>query len=218
MLLPRFAPWLVGLAAGAAVLLMALVLDDGDTDPGGGGGGGGDLPPVDPYAPWETTQPGQCDPTPKPGVLAFRKWVLGRWGQAEGTAAHPTPQNISRDCAIGPNSEHPSEHHEGRAWDLMTKSIEHGQAIVDALLAPDPATGEPHALARRAGVMYLIWNHQMWRAYPWQGAPAGSWGPYTKGEAASPHVDHIHFSFSRAGAAGETSLYPMIDSGQAPNA
>lgn len=199
------AVWLAGALVAGAGLGLWLVRKVLPVPEDEGEGGSSSSSPVDPYAPWETTQPGECDPTPKPGVLLFRQWVLSKWGE------HPkSPQNIVRDCAIGPNSEHPSEHHEGRAWDLMTNGLEHGQAIVDALLAPDPETGEPHALARRAGIMYLIWNHQMWRAYPWQGAPSGTWAPYTKGEAASPHVDHIHFSFGRAGAAGETSLYDQI--------
>lgn len=209
--IPSWAPW-SALGAAIAAALFYAVRPPGGGGPvwegGGGFGGGGPSPdgpsgPVDPYAPWETTKEGDCDPTPKPGVLAFRKWILAKFGQAP-----KAPQNIIRDCAIGG----PSEHKEGRGWDIMTNSIDHGQSIVDFLMAPDPVTGEPHALARRAGIMYAIWDHKMWRAYPWQGQPSGSWEPYTKGEAASPHTDHIHFSFSWAGAKGETSLYPWLAS------
>lgn len=149
--------------------------------------------PMDPYALHEPAT--TFDPEPKPGTRAFRRFVLDRWGERPGS-----PENIGR----WDRTDRPSEHHEGRAWDLMVTSPEHGQAVVDALLAIDPETGEPHALARRAGVMYLIWNRRMWRAYPWQGAPAGSWAPYG-GE--NPHTDHVHISLSRAGGAGETSLY-----------
>lgn len=197
---------LAGVGAFVAALLASRVVKDGGVASPFGPPDPFEGAPVDPYAPWETTKEGDCDPTPKPGVLAFREWVLGKWGQKPGS-----PQNIIRDCSIGS----PSEHKEGRAWDIMTNSIEHGQSIVDALMAPDPVSGEPHALARRAGIMYLIWDHKMWRAYPWQGKPAGDWEEYTKGEAASPHTDHIHFSFSKAGAAGETSLYPALAKGQA---
>lgn len=152
--------------------------------------------PVDPYAPHEPAT--GFDPTPKEGAKAFRAWALKMWGERPGS-----PENIGRWDRV----EKPSEHHEGRAWDLMVRDKAHGQEVVDALLAPDPTTGEPHALARRAGIMYLIWNRQMWRAYPWAGAPAGTWSPYG-GE--NPHIDHIHFSFSRDGGAGETTLYRMI--------
>jgi hypothetical protein len=153
-------------------------------------------PPVDEYAPRESAT--GFDPTPKPGTKAFRAWAIRTWGERPGS-----PENIGR----WDRTDKPSEHHEGRAWDLMTRDKAHGQAVVDALLAPDPTTGEPHALARRAGIMYLIWNKQMWRAYPWQGAPSGSWSPYS---GASTHEDHVHFSFSRRGGEGETTLYQMI--------
>lgn len=191
-----------GLAALGAMLLYArkTSTSSGGGTPASSFGGR----PVDPYAPQETNQPGVCDPTAKPGVLLFRQWAIATWGERPGS-----PQNIVRDCAIGGQSEHK----EGRAWDLMTNSIEHGQTIVNALNAPDPVTGEPDALARRAGVMYMIWNHRMWRAYPHGGAPSGTWSDYTGGEAASPHTDHVHFSFSKAGAAGETSLYDALRAG-----
>jgi hypothetical protein len=192
----------IGLAIAAAlgVLLVARKVSDGGdgslfgpSDPYGG-------KPVDPYAPQETNHPGACDPVAKPGVLLFRQWALSKWGERPGS-----PQNIVRECTEGK-----SEHEQGRAWDLMTTSIDHGQSIVDALNAPDPVTGEPDALARRAGLMYMIWNKHMWRSYPHGGLPSGAWDVYTGGEAASPHVDHIHFSFSKAGADGETSLYDRI--------
>jgi hypothetical protein len=195
-----FALWLVG---------KLLPLDE---EGAGGGSSSSPSSPVDPYAPQQTDHPGACDPSAKPGVLMFRQWAIQKWGQAPGTAAHPTPQNIVRGCDKGT-----SEHEQGRAWDMMTTGLAHGQAVVDALTAPDPATGEPDALARRAGIMYMIWDHRMWRAYPHAGLPSGSWAPYTGGEAASPHTDHIHFSFSKAGADGLTSLYDQLREEQ-PNA
>lgn len=185
---------LAAAGAGLAALLVARKVSDG-----GGVFSSSPSSPVDPYAPQETNHPGVCDPVAKPGVLAFRQWALGKWGERPGS-----PQNIVRACSGGT-----SEHEQGRAWDLMTNSIEHGQGIVDALLAPEG--DEPNALARRAGLMYVIWNKQMWRAYPHGGLPSGSWAPYTGGESA--HTDHIHFSFSKAGADGQTSLYGMIGSG-----
>lgn len=211
--IPSWAPWgVLGALLGFGVL-WAWKLPEGESGGGGFGGGepGGGDPfggrPVEPYAPMETNQPGVCDPVAKPGVLLFRKWALGKWGEKPGS-----PQNIVRSCDVGGQSEHK----EGRGWDLMTNSIDHGQAIVDALLAPDAVTGEPHGLARRAGIMYLIWDHKMWRAYAHSGHPQGDWQPYTGGEAASAHTDHIHFSFSKAGAAGTTSLYDMIRAQEEP--
>lgn len=196
----RVKKYLLGAAAALAALLAVRRVREGA---GGSSGSSSFSEPVDAYAARDPAS--GCSPTPKPGVLAFRRWALDKWGERPGS-----PQNISREC-----SDDPSEHSEGRAWDLMTNSIAHGDEIVDALLAPDPETGEPDALARRAGIMYLIWNKKMWRAYPHAGQPSGSWAPYS---GASPHTDHVHISFSRAGAAGETSLYRQIGLGVEGNA
>ena len=202
--IPVWAPWgALGVLAGMA-LLWAVKPPEGE---GGGGGWGGSGPtgpdpfagiPVDPYASLEPED--ACDPVAKPGVLLFRQWILDKFGQKPGS-----PQNILRDCSIGGASGHK----QGKAWDIMTNSIEHGQKIVDLLTAPGPG-GEPDALARRAGIRYMIWDKRMWRAYPYEGNPSGAWAPYTKGEAASPHTDHIHFSFSKDGADGKTSLYDVL--------
>lgn len=170
---------------------MVKAIEEDDYDPTQGAG------PVDPYAPSEPTGPGVCSPTVKPGVKLFRRWVTERWGEHPGS-----PENILRDCKVGG----PSEHWEGRAWDWMIPSPEAAQAFLGELLATS-AEGEPHAIARRAGVMYLIYNRRMWRAYPHLGAPSGSWSAYT---GPNPHTDHVHLSFSRAGANGTTSFYPWL--------
>lgn len=207
--LPSWAPWAAVGAALAALVAYAWKPPEGGSQGGGGSFWGPPDPfggrPVDPYAPQQTNHPGACDPVAKEGVKLFRQWAIDRWGERPGS-----PQNIVRQCAEGK-----SEHEQGRAWDMMTNSIEHGQSVIDALTAPDPISGEPNALMRRAGVMYAIWNHQMWRSYPHGSLPAGSWDVYTGGEAASPHVDHIHFSFSIDGADGLTSLYDAIRAGTA---
>jgi hypothetical protein len=67
------------------------------------------------------------------------------------------------------------------------------------LLAPDEL-GNDGAMARRLGVMYVIWDSRIWRSYQ----AARGWQPYS---GASPHTDHVHLSFSWAGALGETSYW-----------
>jgi len=192
----RWLPWLVGAAGAAVGLTVASVLSRDDRAAGGAG-------PVDPYAPDDPTR--AVDLTAKPGVRLFRAWVTGRWGERTGS-----PENILRDGANAGTPSNPwSEHHEGRAWDWMLPGpdpLAAGQALVDELLATS-AEGDPHAIARRAGIQYLIFNRRMWRAYPHAGAPAGTWSDY---HGASPHTDHVHVSFSRAGARGATSLYPWL--------
>lgn len=144
-------------------------------------------PPIDDYAPKEPIQPGSCDMTAKPGVVQFRQWVISRYGERPGS-----PQNIVADCGVA-RTVGASEHWEGRAWDWMIPDAASAQRLIADL------TANGDELARRAGIMYMIHNRQMWRAYE----PRG-WSSYT---GPDPHTDHIHFSFSWDGARGKTSLY-----------
>jgi hypothetical protein len=150
-----------------------------------------DGPEIEGYARYE----GQatCDPAAKPGTLALRNLLLARYPMT-GSGG------ISRACEIGGKSEHK----EGRAFDWGANVGNAAQrAAVDDflrfLLATD-SYGHQHALARRMGVMYVIWNQHIWHAYR---ADLG-WQPYT---GTSPHTDHVHISLSWAGARAETSYY-----------
>jgi peptidoglycan hydrolase-like protein with peptidoglycan-binding domain len=133
-----------------------------------------------------------CDPTAKPGVVSFAA-LLSTHYKLGGAAG------IIRNCNSGV-----TEHSEGRAWDwMLNASRPHEKAVADAvtawLSAPD-AQGRPGAMARRFGIMYIIWNKKMWRAYD----PGRGWAAYT---GSSPHTDHVHFSFSWDGAYGRTSWW-----------
>ena len=134
-----------------------------------------------------------CDPTAKPGTLALRNLLLARYPSTGSSG-------ISRACDIGGRSEHK----EGRAFDWRANVTNATQkAAVDDFVAALFATdsyGHQHALARRMGVMYVIWNRQMWSAYS---AGAG-WRPYN---GSSPHTDHVHISLSWAGARAQTSFW-----------
>jgi peptidoglycan hydrolase-like protein with peptidoglycan-binding domain len=133
-----------------------------------------------------------CDPVAKPGVLAFAALMTSYYhvGNTGG---------ITRNCNSGL-----TEHSEGRAWDWMLSVNDPTQkAIADSvtawLSAPD-AQGRPGAMARRFGIMYIIWNRRIWGTY----APQRGWAPYN---GAVPHTDHIHFSFSWDGAYQRTSWW-----------
>ena len=129
----------------------------------------------------------------QPGVAAFRAELLDAFPVT-------TDLGIKRACGSGGKSEHK----EGRAWDWGVKSWVSsqkaiGDGVVAALIDTDDC-GQEHALARRLGIMYMIWNEHVWRAYkPWLG-----WQPYT---GSNPHTDHVHFSFSWPGALQETSYW-----------
>ncbi|GAB2747610.1 hypothetical protein GCM10027039_01540 [Terrabacter koreensis] len=148
---------------------------------------------LDVYVPYQ----GQtvCDPVARPGVLAFARLMTSHYGMGS-TAL------IGRTCGSGP-----SEHYDGRAWDWMLRVDNPAQeavaqSVLSWLTAPD-ANGVQGAMARRFGIMYIIHNRKMWRAY----ATDRGWAPYT---GVSPHTDHIHFSFNYDGAAGRTSWWTGV--------
>ena len=152
---------------------------------------------VSPGAAIEALSPYQgqtaCEPIARPGVERFRDLVL---------AAYPGTTNagIVRACSSGGTSEHK----EGRAWDWRADADDPIQAaqvadLMQWLLAPDEH-GNSAAMARRLGVMYVIWDAQVWKSYQ----AARGWQPYS---GSSPHTDHVHLSFSWAGALGETSYW-----------
>lgn len=146
---------------------------------------------IDDYARYEGQT--ECLSAEQPGVREFRDLVM---------QAYPNTGrgNILRNCNVGGRSEHK----EGRAWDWGVHVDNPSQKaaadeLVNWLLATDEH-GNRHAMARRFGIMYIIWNRQVWSAY----RPEQGWQPYT---GASPHIDHVHFSFSWAGARRQTSYF-----------
>jgi Putative peptidoglycan binding domain len=129
-----------------------------------------------------------CNPVMLPGVSRLRDLALATYRQGY-------DGGITRSCVTGGSSEHK----EGRAWDWMLNVNNTGQrnAAANFLGWLTAANG---AQARRLGVMYVIYNRKMWRAYD----TGRGWTAYS---GASPHTDHIHLSFTWAGARGRTSFW-----------
>lgn len=128
-----------------------------------------------------------CDPDAKPGVLAFSKLVL---------ATYPCTRSggIVRACSVGGRSEHK----EGRAWDWMVAAGSTAAATLIHWLLAD--RGGNDSMARRLGIMYMVFDRRIWKSYE---ADRG-WQHYS---GSNPHTDHIHFSFSWAGARKQTSFW-----------
>lgn len=144
------------------------------------------MPYIDGYQPYQGQS--TCDPTAKPGVVEFRNLLNFWFGQ------HAS--GIVRACSSGGQSEHK----EGRALDYMVNASDPtALKILAWVLGPDEY-GNAHAFGRRFGLMYIIHNHKMFRFYH----PEWGWQPYT---GSNPHTDHIHFSFSWAGARKQTSWW-----------
>src|SRR5579885_1290330 len=118
---------------------------------------------LSPYQPQTT-----CAPIARTGVIKFRALVLATY---KGTG----DSGIIRACSVGGRSEHK----EGRAWDWRV-SVKNATQVkqVNALFAWLFATdghGNRYAMARRLGVMYVIWNKKIWGAY----AASSGWRPYS---------------------------------------
>jgi hypothetical protein len=151
---------------------------------------------IDAYAAFDGQN--SCDPAPQPGVLAVKNLLVSAYGWH--------PWGIGRDCAVGPQSEHK----EGRALDFGFNYFDNVQrAEAERLLAWLLSTdryGNENAVARRLGIMYVIWDDRIWKAYQ---ASAGwqDYGPCGGTTGRSCHRDHIHFSFSRAGARALTTWW-----------
>lgn len=138
-----------------------------------------------------------CDPAnsyDKPGPVALRNLLNATYGSI--------PTGVTRAC-----DGSSSEHHEGRALDWMAdyRNLDYrpkAEAVMNWMRATDTA-GNANAVARRMGVEYWIYNSQMY----------GSWNnfnptPYACGtNPTACHVDHIHFSFTWAGAYKQTSFW-----------
>jgi hypothetical protein len=147
-----------------------------------------------------------CDPTPRPGATALRDLLVSTYG--------PATVYIPRAC-----SGSVSEHFDGRAVDWMRTVRNATQkamadTFVNWLLAP-AADGTPHEMARRLGIMYIIWNNRMIRMYdPGRGWTdyKGCLDPSRQGTSldTSCHRDHVHLSMSWDGAAKATSWWTGV--------
>jgi hypothetical protein len=146
---------------------------------------------IEGYAPYQPQT--TCVATAQPGVAAWRDQLLR-------TYTFSRSLGIVRGCNVGGRSEHK----EGRAldWGVNVTNAREATAaneVLAWLLATDKY-GNKHAMARRLGIQYIIWNRRIWGSY---NASQG-WRAYT---GASPHTDHVHFSFSWAGAKKTTSYW-----------
>jgi hypothetical protein len=152
----------------------------------------GSLGAIDAYATYDPQR--TCDPSPERGAVLLAELLLDA---VPGT----TNLGIARPCHLGPTSEHK----EGRAFDWGVRP-QHA-AAVDEVLARLLATdddGNAHALARRMGIMYVIWDGAIWASYH----PHVGWRPY---RGPDRHTDHVHLSLSRDGGLGRTSFWRASD-------
>jgi hypothetical protein len=156
--------------------------------------------PVEDYASYDPQT--RCTHEPRAGTVALGEWLVATYGGAGGA--------VNRPCS-DPGT---SEHKDGRAVDWLLNADDPAdrklaRRFLKAAFATD-AEGNPDALARRMGIMYIIWKDRFYAAY-------GEFRPesYLSSSCRSKrrcsktlrHRDHMHISLSKPGAKGLTSFY-----------
>ena len=139
-----------------------------------------------------------CDPVSRTGTRALGQLLVRTYPGTSFGGIRP--------CGADGGTS-PSEHYEGRAVDWMVDSRVPAQnaeadAAIAWLLATD-AAGNKYAMARRLGVMYIIWNKRIFGLY----RPADGWRPYSCSGVTACHQDHVHISLTWNGATGRTSFW-----------
>jgi peptidoglycan hydrolase-like protein with peptidoglycan-binding domain len=142
-----------------------------------------------------------CDPIMKPGSAALGRLLVRTYPGTSFSSTTPCGSSLGT-----------SEHYEGRAIDWMNSvrnptQAAQGAAVIRWLFAKD-AAGHSYANMRRLGIMYLIWNNQIWGAWDgkWKAYSTCSSHPQVSWDSTC-HRNHIHFSLSWAGAWARTSFW-----------
>lgn len=99
--------------------------------------------------------------------------------------------------------------------------------MIDAL-EPEPRARADELIAwllandaemfRRVGLRYLIWDKKLFTSRSARWAPYDGFsaqGTCPSPPCRNPHTNHVHFSFGKPGAAGETSFFKWLESGDA---
>lgn len=187
-----------------ATLLLAIAL------PLGLVGGASAEVAIEDYADYDPQT--NCHPAAREGTLRLAAWLERRFDDTHASTK-------GRRCRVGGTSEHK----EGRAIDWVLDATKRrdrlkAKAFLAALRAAD-GEGNEDALARRMGVMYVIWNDHMFPAYDRfqrRDYLSSSCKTVRKCSPTLRHRDHLHISLSRPGGKGLTSWYVMQAGGTSP--
>jgi len=183
----------------AAALALACLTGPVAVADSGGGSDSATLP-VEGYASYDPQR--KCRKKPRKGTVALGAYLVATYGGGGGA--------VNRPCT----GSSTSEHKDGRAidWTLNANrkaDRKRARAFLKAAFATD-ADGNPHALARRMGIMYIIWKDHFYPAYrefrrePYLSSACRSRKKCSK---TLRHRDHMHISLSRPGSRGRTSFY-----------
>jgi hypothetical protein len=144
-----------------------------------------------------------CTKSARPGTVALATWLMKTYRKTGS-------MGMMRACSSGGRSEHK----DGRAFDWradVRKKATRRAAydFINKALAADSA-GNAHALARRMGIMYVIYDDTIWSSYyDFRPRPYLHSGCKKRKKCSRTlrHLDHVHISLGYAGAAAQTSWY-----------
>jgi len=156
-------------------------------------------PAIEDYADYQPAT--KCSPKAKPGTKMLGHWLVRKYGGGFGP--------ISRTCGGST-----SEHTEGRAFDwtldaTTKKGRRAAEAFLDRIRTTDKR-GNTDALARRMGIMYVIWDDRMysaWRGFAPERYLSSSCTKRKKCSTTLRHRDHVHVSLTRRAGRARTSWY-----------
>ena len=156
--------------------------------------------PVEDYAAYDPQT--TCTKKPRAGTVALGEYLVATYGGAGGA--------VNRPCS----GSGTSEHKDGRAIDWTLNAADpadraRAKEFLAAAFATD-ADGNTHALARRMGIMYVIWSDHMysaWDQFERDGYLSSSCRSKRTCSKTLRHRDHMHISLSKPGANGLTSFY-----------
>lgn len=159
--------------------------------------------PADIEAPWTPyVAQDSCDPAYRRGTKKLIALLHATYPDVSAQGAYA----CGTDGAV-------SEHYDGRAIDWMASvrnKQQHAEAdaLINWLLATD-SQGNQFAMARRLGVMYLIYDNRIWGS--WGG---GRWEPYNNCDKTPQvaydnacHRTHVHISLTWNGAMARTTFW-----------
>lgn len=157
--------------------------------------------PVEDYAAYEPQT--TCRTTALPGTTTLTRWINNSYRGGTARAS-------LRACSSGGTSEHK----DGRAIDWTMSATSRAdrrtvKAFLTRIFAAD-AEATPHALARRMGVMYVIWNDRIWSSYRQFAVRdylSSGCRSLSTCSTTLRHRDHVHISLSTPGATARTSWY-----------
>ena len=157
--------------------------------------------PVEDYASYQPQE--GCVDSARRGTKELATWIDARYDGGPALAS-------VRACDSGGVSEHKA----GRAIDWMMDAGDDDQRrevrrFLDKVFATDRGDNA-HALARRMGIMYVIWKDHVYASYDRFEREDYLHAGCTSRKKCSVtlrHRDHVHLSLSRRGGRGKTSWY-----------